>query len=72
MASFEQKITHGDQTQYVLGLNLKALLEELSCLFQVSLLQINNTELAECLVVLRIILDHKLVVRNCALSIIRS
>ena len=72
MASLEQKVTHGHQTQNVLGLNLKALLEELSCLFKISLLQIYNTELAECLVVFGIILDDELVVRDGALSIVRS
>ena len=58
----KKQVAHGDEPEDVLGINGDALLEIIGRILQLALLEVQDTQLTEGLVVIRVLLDTKLVV----------
>lgn len=70
VTSFEEKITHGDESEHVFRVNGQAFLKVLSCLVKLHLFKVDHTELAVSLVVLRVFLDTFLIVGNSSVCVV--
>ena len=72
VASLEQQISHGHEAENVLGIEVNALLEVLGRDLELSLLEIQDTQLAEGLVVVCVLVDTLNVVIFRHLRVVRQ